>query len=84
MPPNPVIAWIWPMAALRCAVEREFTEHQRRVFVAIVVNGAPLDVVAAALGTNRNAIYKTVFDARRKLRAALVDSGHLTGESGRQ
>lgn len=70
------------LAELRRTVEEEFTEHQRRVFVAIVVDGIPLDALVHRLGTNRNAIYKTVFDARRKLRAALVTKGYLQDEAG--
>jgi RNA polymerase sigma-70 factor (ECF subfamily) len=46
------------------------------VFVAIVLNEVPIDVLALALRSNRNAIYKTVFDARRKLRESLAAAGH--------
>jgi RNA polymerase sigma-70 factor (ECF subfamily) len=46
-------------------------------FVAIVVDGIPLDALAAATGLRRNAVYKVVFDARRKIRRALVAKGHL-------
>ena len=53
------------------------TERQRRVFVAIVLNGIPLDALVRELGSSRNAIYKTLYDARRKLRAQLVAAGHL-------
>ena len=60
------------VAAVRRAVDDELTERQRRVFIAIVVNGVPLDALIVDLSTNRNAIYKTLFDARRKLRATLV------------
>ena len=63
--------------ALRRAVEEELTEHQRRVFTAIVVDGVPLDALAVKLRSNRNALYKTMFDARRKLRANLVANGYL-------
>lgn len=59
------------------AVRSSLSEHQRRVFVAIVLDGVPLDVVAAELGATRNAVYKVMFDARRKLRAALVEEGLL-------
>jgi RNA polymerase sigma-70 factor (ECF subfamily) len=68
--------------ALRRAVDAELTERQRRVFVAIVLHGIPLDVVAAEHGSNRNAIYKMMFDARRKLRANLVANGYLGGQTG--
>src|SRR5580693_7974933 len=57
---------------------------QREVFVAIVVNGVPLDALAVRLGSNRNAVYKMMFDARRKLRAALAANGYLDDDdSGR-
>ncbi len=65
-------------AAVRHAVEQELTDRQRRVFVAVVLNGVPLDALIVELNTNRNAIYKTMFDARRKLRAALVAKGYLS------
>jgi RNA polymerase sigma-70 factor (ECF subfamily) len=68
------------VAAVRRAVDQELTERQRQVFVAIVVNGVPLDALVAQLGSNRNAIYKTMFDARRKLRAALAANGYLSTE----
>ena len=68
-------------AALRRAVEEELTERQRRVFIAIVVHGVPLDALVAQLGSSRNAIYKTMFDARRKLRAALAAKGYLAGSA---
>jgi RNA polymerase sigma-70 factor, ECF subfamily len=64
-------------AAVRDAVEQVLSDHQRRVFAALVVAGIPADALAAELGTNRGAVYKTMFDARRKLRAHLVAHGHL-------
>jgi RNA polymerase sigma-70 factor (ECF subfamily) len=54
---------------------RELTERQRAVFVAIALNDISIDVVALELGTNRNAIYKNLFDARRSLRRQLADAG---------
>lgn len=62
---------------VRRVVEDELTSHQRRVFVAIVVDGIPLDALTAELGLGRNAIYKVIFDARRKIRRALVANGYL-------
>jgi DNA-directed RNA polymerase specialized sigma24 family protein len=49
----------------------ELSERQRRVFEAIVLNEVPPAALAAELGTNRGALYKTLFDARRKLREAV-------------
>ena len=67
--------------AVRRAVDAELTAHQRHVFVAIVLNATPLDVLVAELESNRNAIYKTLFDARRKLHRHLVLEGHIRGEA---
>ena len=63
--------------AVRQAVDETLTEHQRRVFVAVVLNEVPLDALVVLLGTNRNAVYKAVFDARRKIRGFLVANGYL-------
>jgi RNA polymerase sigma-70 factor (ECF subfamily) len=70
------------VAALRRAVVEALTPHQRRVFTAVVVQDLPIDAVAHGLGSNRNAVYKTVFDARRRLRARLAADG-LIGEARR-
>jgi RNA polymerase sigma-70 factor (ECF subfamily) len=56
------------------------TERQREVFVAIALNDVSIDVLALELGSNRNAIYKNLFDARRKLRRGLVDAGYPVAE----
>jgi RNA polymerase sigma-70 factor (ECF subfamily) len=69
--------WRDLLAALRRAVDTELTERQRQVFVAIVVNNVPLDALVAEFGSTRGAIYKMMFDARRKLRAALVANGYM-------
>jgi RNA polymerase sigma-70 factor (ECF subfamily) len=75
--PSDESEWRDLLAGLRRAVDDELTERQRMLFVAIVLNGVPLDAMVARLGSNRNAIYKTLFDARRKLRANLVANGYL-------
>ncbi|MGH3410331.1 MAG: RNA polymerase sigma factor [Streptosporangiaceae bacterium] len=69
--------WRDLVRALRRAIEQDLTNHQRRVFTALVLNGVPLDALAVELGSSRNAIYKTMFDARRKLRASLVAHGYM-------
>ena len=58
----------------------ELTERQREVFVAIALNDVPIDVLAVKLGTNRNAIYKNLFDARRSLRTRMAAAGHPVGD----
>ena len=65
------------LAAVRSAVETSLTERQREVFIALVLTGIPLDALVLKLGTDRNTVYKVMFDARRKIRAALVTNGYL-------
>jgi RNA polymerase sigma-70 factor (ECF subfamily) len=76
--------WRDLLAALRRAVDEVLTDRQRQVFVAIVLNAVPLDVLVEELGTSRNAIYKVLFDARRKIRAALVANGYAAVEGSRR
>jgi RNA polymerase sigma-70 factor (ECF subfamily) len=45
------------------------------VLVALALNGVPIDVLAERLNTNGNALYKTLHDARRKLRDHLEELG---------
>jgi RNA polymerase sigma-70 factor, ECF subfamily len=59
----------------------ELTDRQREVFVSVALNDVPIDVLAMKLGTRRNAIYKNLFDARRRLRAALAVAGHAVGDA---
>jgi RNA polymerase sigma-70 factor (ECF subfamily) len=63
--------------AVRAAIDVALTPHQRRITIALLVDDIPIDVLAQRLGTNRNALYKTVHDARSRLRAHLIASGHL-------
>jgi RNA polymerase sigma-70 factor (ECF subfamily) len=55
--------------------ERRLTARQREVLAAITLNDVPIDVLAERLNTTRGAVYKTLHDARRKLRAALAARG---------
>lgn len=72
------------LAVLRKAIEEDLTPRQREVFVASALNEVPIDVLALELGSNRNAIYKNLFDARRRLRERLAAAGHpLTAEEVR-
>jgi RNA polymerase sigma-70 factor (ECF subfamily) len=60
----------------------ELTDRQREVFVAVALNDVPIDVLAVKLGTKRNALYKNLFDARRRLRAAMAAAGHPVSDGG--
>jgi RNA polymerase sigma-70 factor (ECF subfamily) len=64
---------------LRNAVQHVLTPHQREVFAALALEAVPIDVLAERLGTTRGALYKTLHDARRKLRAVLADPATTTG-----
>lgn len=63
--------------AVERAIATSLTPHQRRIALALVVDEIPIDVLAERLNTSRNALYKTLHDARRRLRAALIESGEL-------
>ena len=63
------------MDEVRRGIEDVLTPHQRRVLVALALNGVPIDVLADRLGTTRGALYKTLHDARRKLREHLDTRG---------
>jgi RNA polymerase sigma-70 factor (ECF subfamily) len=82
--PARVAEWRDVVGALHRAVDDELTEHQRRIFMAIVLNGTPLDALVVELGSSRNAIYKALFDARRKLRTSLVINGYLDDDASRR
>ncbi len=62
--------------AIRSAVATCLSPHQREVFAALALNGVPIDVLAERRGTTRGALYKTLHDARRKLRATLEAAGY--------
>ena len=66
------------LAAIQEGIESALTPRQRQVLVALALNGVPIDVLAERLDSNRNALYKSLHDARRNLRAHLEAHG-LTG-----
>ena len=63
------------LVAIREAIATDLTDHQRDVLVALALNDVPIDVLAERLDTTRGALYKTLHDARRKLRAVLEGQG---------
>jgi len=70
------------LRAIRDVVHTALTPHQHEVFSALALNAVPIDVLAERLGTTRGALYKTLHDARRKLRAALAAAGHALDTGG--
>ncbi|MEO8606935.1 MAG: sigma-70 family RNA polymerase sigma factor [Chloroflexota bacterium] len=66
------------MVKISKALEEVLTERQYQALSAVALQGVPLDIVAERMGTNRNALYKLLHDARRKLRAYLETQGLST------
>jgi RNA polymerase sigma-70 factor, ECF subfamily len=62
--------------AVRAAIAEDLTPHQREVLVAVTLSGVPIDVLAERLGTTRGALYKTLHDARARLRKRLGARGY--------
>ena len=63
------------LAAIREEIEGALSPHQREVLVALALNEVPIDVLAERLNTTRGALYKTLHDARKRLRSALSERG---------
>jgi RNA polymerase sigma-70 factor (ECF subfamily) len=63
------------LRALQGAIDEVLTPHQRRVLIALALDGVPIDVLADRMSTTRGALYKTLHDARRQLRKHLAASG---------
>ncbi len=66
-------AEVW--ATLREVINQELTDRQRQALKAMVFDEVPLDEVVRHFGANRNAIYKLVHDARRKLKSRMEARG---------
>ena len=65
---------------LQKVIEQDLTEKQRQVLVLMVIHDVPLDEVVRHLGSNRNAVYKLLHDARRKLKMELIAHGFEVAE----
>jgi RNA polymerase sigma-70 factor (ECF subfamily) len=72
------------LGALRVAIAERLTGHQREVLVAVTLNGIPIDVLAQRLNTTRGALYKTLHDARKKLRNELAAEGFDIADGERE
>ena len=66
---------------IREVIEHDLTEKQRQILIMMVFQEIPMDEVVLRLGTNRNAIYKMLHDARRKLKSSLQARGFEVGET---
>ena len=63
------------LEALSRLIETELTEKQHQALIAVQIRGMPLEEVARRMGTNRNALYKLMHDARQRLKSKMEDEG---------
>src|ERR671917_633698 len=63
------------LGELRRIVDEELTDRQREAVVAVILEGMPISEVASRLGTNQNALYKVLHDARRRLKRRMEAAG---------
>jgi len=61
-------------------ISEELTDRQREAMMAIIAGGMPIDEVAKRMGTNRNALYKLIHDARKRMLQRLKERGLTPGE----
>ena len=64
------------LETVRGGIRSALTPRQRQVLVAVVLEGVPIDVLAERPGSNRNALYKMLHDARRRLRSHVAAAGY--------
>ncbi|MEA3336287.1 MAG: sigma-70 family RNA polymerase sigma factor [Chloroflexota bacterium] len=56
-------------------IAEELTDRQRQAMMAVMQGGMPMQEVAERMGTNRNAMYKLLHDARQRLKKAMLREG---------
>jgi len=66
------------LAVLNDAIETELSDRQRTTLRATAFDGVPIEVMADLMGSNRNALYKMMHDARRRLRDRLITRGYTS------
>jgi RNA polymerase sigma-70 factor (ECF subfamily) len=68
------------ITAIEEIIRKELTERQRQVLKLIAFDQVPMDVVVERLGSNRNAVYKLLHDARLKVKRQLRARGYEVEE----
>jgi len=63
------------METVQRLIMEELTDRQREAMLAVMVGGMPLEEVARRMGTNRNALYKLMHDARQRMQKRLEAEG---------
>lgn len=78
--PGQMVARSMMVATVQRLIMEELTEKQRRAMMAVMVGGMPLQEAARRMGANRNAMYKLLHDARRRLQRRLQREGLTAAE----
>jgi RNA polymerase sigma-70 factor (ECF subfamily) len=60
------------LAEFRRFIDEELTDRQRTALLT-ALGGMPLEAIADRMGTNRNALYKLLHDARKRLKRRMED-----------
>jgi RNA polymerase sigma-70 factor (ECF subfamily) len=68
------------LARVQKMMLEELTDKQLRAMMAVAIRGMPLEEAARRLGTERNALYKLLHDARLRLKRRLAREGLTPGE----
>jgi len=63
------------LATVQRLIAEELTERQCQAMTAVIKGGMPLEEVARRMGTNRNALYKLLHDARQRLKKRMMAEG---------
>ena len=63
------------LATVQRLIAEELTDRQRQAMTAVMIGGMPLEEVARRMGTNRNALYQLLHDARRRLKKQMLATG---------
>lgn len=63
------------MERIQRMIAEELTDKQRQAMMAVMQGGMPLQEVAVRMGTNRNALYKLLHDARQRLQKRMQREG---------
>jgi RNA polymerase sigma-70 factor (ECF subfamily) len=78
--PERVVEKAEMLEQVRRIIDEELTDRQRLAMTAVALKGMPLEEVARRMGTERNALYKLLHDARLRLKRRLALDGLVIGE----
>lgn len=73
--PGQIAVQTMMMEKIQRIIAEELTDRQRQAMMAVMQGGMPLQEVAERMGTNRNAMYKLLHDARQRLQGRMMREG---------